>query len=92
MLVSTLPLNGSINFSLNPDLRGLSPLQCMDQVVKYCGAVGLRVILDRHSSLADNGWKETLWFIPDDPYYTENQFIKDWQMLAQRYAGTTAAF
>mmetsp|Transcript_3837 Transcript_3837/g.5433 ORF Transcript_3837/g.5433 Transcript_3837/m.5433 type:complete len:385 (+) Transcript_3837:297-1451(+) len=89
MLITPLPVNKSINFNFNPDLRGLSPLQCMDQVVKYCGAVGLRVILDRHSSLADNGWKESLWFIPNDPYYTENQFIQDWQMLAQRYAGTT---
>ena len=32
----------SINFAQNPDLQGLTPLQCLDKVVDYCGQIGLR--------------------------------------------------
>ena len=81
------PLNGSINFNLNPDLVGLTPLQCMDQIVKYCGAIGIRIILSRKSNKAGGEWSETLWYIPLDKYYTETRFLSEWQMLATRYAG-----
>ncbi len=42
----------SINFALNPELQGLTPLQCLDKVIEYCGQIGLRVFLDRHSAAA----------------------------------------
>src|ERR687888_2153028 len=38
----------SINYALNPDLRGLSGLQVMDRIVQGAGQRGLRIILDRH--------------------------------------------
>ncbi len=77
----------SINFTANPDLTGLTPLQCLDKVIAYCEVIGLRVFLDRHSSKADNFLNEDVWFIPGDAYYTEQRWIDDWVMLAQRYAG-----
>jgi|GEM_PF-2879291 len=36
----------SMNYAQNPDLQGLTPLQCLDKIVDYCGTIGLRVILD----------------------------------------------
>jgi endoglucanase len=77
-----------INFFANPSLKGLSPLECLDAIIYYCGLIGLRVILDRHSSIADNAALETFWYIPGDPYYTEQQIISDWVMLATRYKGS----
>ncbi len=79
----------SINFAQNPDLQGLTPLQCMDKVVDYCGQIGLRVFLDRHSAKADNFIGEDVWYIPGDAYYTESRWISDWVMLAQHYAGNS---
>jgi endoglucanase len=79
----------SINYSANPDLQGLTPIQCMDKVISYAGQIGLKVFLDRHSAKADNFANEDLWYIPGDSYYTEAQWINDWVMLAKRYAGNS---
>ena len=79
----------SINYAQNPDLQGLTPLQCMDKVIDYCGQIGLRVILDRHSAKADNYLSEDVWYVPGDSYHTEQRWIQDWVMLAQHYAGNT---
>jgi cellulase/cellobiase CelA1/aryl-phospho-beta-D-glucosidase BglC (GH1 family) len=78
-----------INLALNPDLQGLTPLQCLDKVIEYCGQIGLRVFLDRHSANAGGYLNEDVWFIPGDAYYTEQRWIDDWVMLATRYAGNT---
>jgi hypothetical protein len=77
----------SINYNANPDLQGLTPIQCMDKVIAYAGQIGLKVFLDRHSAKADNYANEDVWYIPGDSYYTEAQWINDWVMLAKRYAG-----
>jgi aryl-phospho-beta-D-glucosidase BglC (GH1 family) len=77
----------SINYSLNPDLKGLSSLQIMDKIVDYAGQVGLRIILDEHSAMHDNHANEQLWYIPGSSTYTEQAWINDWVQLAQRYAG-----
>ena len=92
MFIQSQPMPGSVDFNLNPDLANLTPLQCLDQIVKYCGAIGLRIILSRESSKADAGYNELLWFIPGDPYYTQSQFVTDLKMLAKRYAGTMNNF
>jgi aryl-phospho-beta-D-glucosidase BglC (GH1 family) len=54
-----------INYTLNPDLAGLTQMQVVDKVIAYARIVGLKVILDHHSnegmyyaSQQDNG----LWF------------------------------
>mmetsp|Transcript_31381 Transcript_31381/g.45133 ORF Transcript_31381/g.45133 Transcript_31381/m.45133 type:complete len:1278 (-) Transcript_31381:297-4130(-) len=78
-------VTSGIDFVSNPNLKGLTPLQCLDKIIEYCGSINLRVILDRHSSKADNYDNENYWYIPGDAYYTEQRFIDDWVMLAQRY-------
>jgi len=77
----------SINFAQNPDLQGLTPIQCLDKVIDYAGSIGLKVILDRHSAKADGFTGEDVWYIPGDAYYTEQRWIEDWVMLAKRYSG-----
>lgn len=49
-------------WGINPDLVGLTPLQCLDKIVEYCGQVGMHIILDRHSSQSDRFTQESYWF------------------------------
>ncbi|MGD0615284.1 MAG: cellulase family glycosylhydrolase, partial [Verrucomicrobiota bacterium] len=72
----------SIDYSQNPDLQGLTPIQIMDTVVAYAGQIGLRIFLDRHRP--DSGSQSALWYTSQ---YSEQRWISDWTMLAQRYAG-----
>jgi aryl-phospho-beta-D-glucosidase BglC (GH1 family) len=77
----------SINYSLNPDLQGLSSLQILDKIVAYAGQIGLRIVLDEHSAMASDASNEQLWYIPGSTVYTQQAWINDWVALAQRYAG-----
>ena len=81
----------AVDYGLNSDLQGLTPLQCLDAMVSYCGKVGMRISLTRASCKASNEWNELFWFSPEDSYYTENQFNADWMMLATRYGGKMAS-
>jgi len=73
-----------IDYSKNPDLAGLTPLQIMDKIIEYAGEIGMKVILDHHRSSFGAGTSENgLWY---DSNYTEAEWIDDWQMLAERYA------
>ncbi|MCK0206706.1 cellulase family glycosylhydrolase [Starkeya koreensis] len=75
---------GGIDYSQNPDLQGLTPLEIMDRIIAYAGEIGLKVILDHHRSSFGGGASENgLWY---DSAHPESQWIDDWQMLAQRYA------
>jgi aryl-phospho-beta-D-glucosidase BglC (GH1 family) len=76
----------SINYSLNPDLQGLSSLQILDKIVGYAGQVGLHIILDEHSAMASDNANEQLWYISGSSVYTTQAWINDWTSLAQRYA------
>jgi hypothetical protein len=78
---------GGINFALNPDLQGLSPLQCLDALIAYCGELNLRVILNRYQAIPDNYEQEELWYLAQTEY-NEAAFVADWVMLARRYAGS----
>jgi endoglucanase len=71
-----------INYDLNPDLVGLSGLEIMDRVIAGAGERGLKVILDRHRP--DSHAQSELWYTPQ---YSEERWISDWVMLAERYAG-----
>lgn len=74
-----------IDFGLNPDLEGLTPLELLDRIVAGAGARGLRIILDNHRSTAGGGPQENgLWYTPE---YPESRWIADWELLAARYAG-----
>jgi endoglucanase len=63
----------------------LPPIQIMDEIIRYGGSIGLRFILDRHRP--DSGAQSPLWYTSQ---YSEQRWINDWVMLAQRYAGNTA--
>jgi hypothetical protein len=83
MLHSTAVASG-INYSLNPDLQGLTGLQVMDKIVQYADQIGVKIILDHHRSEAGAGTSDNgLWY---DAQYSQAQWVSDWQMLAQRYA------
>jgi aryl-phospho-beta-D-glucosidase BglC (GH1 family) len=83
---------GDVDYTLNSGLVGLTPLQCLDALVDYCGRVGIRIILTRSSCYADGQYKEPLWFVAGDAYFTQQQYIADWQLLARRYAGKDDMF
>lgn len=69
-----------INYTINPDLQGLSGLQLMDKIVGYAGQVGLHVILDQHR--LDAYAQSALWYTAA---YPESRWLADWQMLARHY-------
>jgi endoglucanase len=72
----------SINYTLNPDLRGLNGLQLMDKIIGYAGKIGLRIILDQHRP--DSSAQSPLWYTAA---YPESRWISDWRMLANHYKG-----
>ena len=86
LTIKTPPVVG-VNYNLNNDLVGLTPLQCLDALIAYCGSVRLHVILTRTSCYGGNEWNEFFWFVPNDLFYTEGQFTADWLLLSTRYAG-----
>ena len=63
-----------VNYALNADLVGLSPLQCMDKIINYCGMTGLRVILARYSAVTGNNFNEAYWYIIGDNFYNDLRF------------------
>jgi aryl-phospho-beta-D-glucosidase BglC (GH1 family) len=77
--------DGAVNLTLNPDFRGLSAIEMIDEIIGYAGEIGLRVLLDMHRRDPGVGKQQDgLWFDED---YTESDLIADWQALAGRYAG-----
>jgi endoglucanase len=79
----TLP-NG-IDFSKNPDLVGKSGPEVLDALVTKATARGLRIILDRHRP--DSAQQSPLWYTTQ---YSEQRWIADWVMLAQKYKNNPA--
>ncbi len=76
-----------IDYGKNPDLAGLSGLQIMDKIVGYAGEIGMKIILDHHRSSAGAGASENgLWY---NSSYSEQKWIANWTMLAERYAGNS---
>ncbi len=71
-----------INYDLNPDLESLNGLEIMDRIVAGAGERGVKIILDRHRP--DSHAQSELWYTPQ---YSEERWISDWVMLAERYAG-----
>jgi endoglucanase len=77
--------SNGIDYSKNPDLKGLNGLQILDKIVAYAGQIGLRIFLDHHRSEAGAGAEGSgLWYTAA---YPESRWIADWTMLARRYAG-----
>lgn len=72
----------AIDYQLNPKLEGLTPLELMDAIVERAGERGLKIILDRHRSTSDG--QDKLWYTDE---VSEERWIADWQLLAERYRG-----
>jgi endoglucanase len=86
MLRNSSKVSG-IDYYLNPELQGLTPLECLDSIIGYAGLLGLRIVLSRMTATAKVELDD-FWYIPNDEVYTPDLFKSDWVMLAQRYAGT----
>lgn len=71
----------AVNFTLNPELRGKSPLEIMDAVIAAAGEQGMRVIINSWSIEPDVNHGK--WYTSS---YSEAKWINDWKMLAKRYA------
>lgn len=79
---------GSIDFDKNPELRGLSALEVLDEVVRCLGRHRVAVVLNNHTTHSE--WcggpdRNGLWFDPSSRTYTAEQWVEDWAMLAARY-------
>ena len=68
--------------TLNPELKGKSGPEIMDQLVVDAGARGLKIILSHHQSNAQS--QDPLWY---DAQYSDARWIDDWRQLAGRYLG-----
>ena len=72
----------NVNFTLNPDLDGLTGLEMIDRLVAGARERGLKVVLDRHQPTS--GTRTNLWYNREVP---DERWIADWRMLAARYRG-----
>ncbi len=69
-----------IDFSKNPDLKGLNSLQLFDKIINALTSNGMYVLLDDHRPDC-NAISET----PEVPGYTLNDWINDLVFVAKRY-------
>jgi endoglucanase len=74
-----------INYDLNPDLSGKTSLEVMDTLIAGARDRGLKIILDRHRPTSEA--QSELWYTD---VVSEQRWINDWVMLAQRYRGQSA--
>ena len=72
----------SINLQQNPDLKDLTPLQVLDELVARAARRKMRIILDRHRP--DSNAQSELWYTDK---VSEETWIADWKAMAQRYRG-----
>lgn len=75
------PPDGVIDENQNPDLIGLTSLEILDEIVTYCGNVGLRIVLDHHRRAAGAGADGA----PTDGSYSQATWIANLVALATRY-------
>ncbi len=59
-----------------------TPIEVLDIAIEWCQENNLKVILDNHSREADGYMNEKLWYTDD---ITHEQWIEDWEMMAERY-------
>lgn len=70
----------SINFHANPKLEGKTALEIFDLLISEAANRELYIILDRHRPTSAQ--QSELWYTPE---VSEEQWIKDWTFLAERY-------
>jgi endoglucanase len=75
----------SIDFSRNPDLKGLKSLDILDLVLEELDRQGLYILLDHHRSECNGSPPiSDLWYTDN---YSEQEWISDLVFLAARYNG-----
>jgi len=74
-----------IDFSQNPDLKGLNGLEIMDTIIVEAGKRQLKIILDQHRPTTDS--QSDLWYTVE---LTTEEWTSQWQALARRYLGNDA--
>ena len=84
LFTPALTPNG-IDFSKNPDLKGLSGLQILDTIVVAAGQRGLKLILDQHRP--DTQQQSPLWYTDR---LSQEVWVAQWVALAKRYLGNDA--
>lgn len=70
----------------DPSLVGLRSLEVFDRIVDYADKIGLKIILDSHRVDAGNG-ADGIWY---NNNYSEDEWIKAWETLAERYGNKPA--
>lgn len=76
--LSEMTMPNDINYSLNPELTGLTQLQVQDAIINYAGQIGLKVVLDHWHDTTSTG------------AVAVQSYRNDWTKIAQRYAGNRA--
>ncbi len=100
---NAVPYPGTIDYTLNPDLKDLTGIQVIDKIERYAGKIGLRIIFDHHTNeggMNGNGGQQGngLWFDKGPGTdgtdgsgnvgtITAEQFKEDTLALVKRYAG-----
>lgn len=82
---TTIP-NIAVDWALNAEFVGKSPLQVLDLIIAYAKTKGLYTVLDHHRRTAGAGADGA----PTDGSYSQAQWISDWNVLAARYANEVA--
>ncbi len=59
-----------------------TPLEVLDIAIEWCQENNMKVILDNHSREPDGYMNEKLWYTDE---VSHEQWIEDWQMMAERY-------
>ncbi len=100
-LLAASPTAGSINYTLNPDLQGLTSIQVLQKIVSYAGQIGLKVIFDHHNNEGEGGAQPNgLWYdvggasdgtdgAGQAGTVSQQTFASDWQTFAQLWAGNS---
>ena len=71
---------GSVEYSLNPDLKGKSPLQAMDRLIGEMASRGMYVLLDHHRPDCN-----AISTTPQIPGYSLDDWVNDLVFVATRY-------
>ncbi|MES2733690.1 MAG: cellulase family glycosylhydrolase [Bacteroidota bacterium] len=68
---------------MNGDIKNITkPIDLLDEVVKWCQANNMKVILDNHARIADGYLSESVWYSAE---VSEATWIANWVMMANRY-------
>ena len=81
-----LQLNAPLFRLVSGSYKAKTPLECMDEVIKYAGSIGLKVILDNHCIVSGAFASQPLWYTSS---VTQQQWIDEWVVIASRYADDT---